>query len=92
MKNINWKVRMKNKRFWVAIVPAVLLLFQQIARVFGYDVEIAGIQDQLVGIVATVFSVLVILGIVEDQTTKGFKDSKKARNYQSPKDDDQYIA
>ena len=33
MKNINWLVRVKNKTFWVALTPAVLLLIQVIAAV-----------------------------------------------------------
>lgn len=28
---INWKVRIKNKAFWLALIPAVLLLIQVIA-------------------------------------------------------------
>ena len=28
MKNINWSVRLKNKNFWLALVPALALLFQ----------------------------------------------------------------
>lgn len=30
---INWKVRIKNKAFWLALIPAVLLLIQVIASV-----------------------------------------------------------
>ena len=26
MRNINWLVRVKNKTFWIALIPAVLLL------------------------------------------------------------------
>lgn len=33
--NINWKVRLKNKSFWLALIPAVLLLVQVVAAVFG---------------------------------------------------------
>ena len=28
--SINWKVRIKNKAFWVALIPAVPLLTQQV--------------------------------------------------------------
>nr|DAQ38639.1 MAG TPA: holin [Caudoviricetes sp.] len=34
---INWVVRIKNKNFWLAFIPAVLLLVQTVAAVFGYD-------------------------------------------------------
>ena len=26
--NINWKVRIRNKNFWLALIPALLLLVQ----------------------------------------------------------------
>ena len=28
MMNINWKVRIRNKNFWLALIPALLLLVQ----------------------------------------------------------------
>ena len=40
MKNINWVVRIKNKAFWVALIPAVLLLIQVVAAVFGYTLDL----------------------------------------------------
>lgn len=40
MKNINWIVRIKNKAFWVALIPAVLLLIQVVAAVFGYTLDL----------------------------------------------------
>ena len=30
---INWKVRIKNKNFWLALIPALLLLIQAVAYV-----------------------------------------------------------
>ena len=38
--NINWIVRVKNKAFWVAIIPAVLLLVQVVAAVFGFTLDL----------------------------------------------------
>lgn len=34
MKEINWKVRIKNKEFWITLIPAVLLLIQVVAAVW----------------------------------------------------------
>ena len=85
MKKINWKVRLANKSFWVAIIPAVLLLSQQILKVFGVDFDYTQISSELVAIVGTVFVVLSILGIVVDPTTKGTKDSDQALTYTEPK-------
>ena len=38
--NINWKVRIKNKNFWIAIIPAILLVIQAVAHVFGYNIDL----------------------------------------------------
>lgn len=87
MNSINWKVRIKNKSFWLAIVPAGLLLFQVVSVPFGYDFKIDGINDQLIAIVNAVFAFLSILGVVTDPTTKGVSDSEQALNYSKPKED-----
>lgn len=81
---INWKVRIKNKAFWVAIIPAVLLLVQAVAAVFGFQLDFAGLEDKLLSVVETLFVVLVILGIVTDPTTDGVSDSKLALTYDKP--------
>ena len=84
---INWKVRLKNKTFWLAIVPAVLLLVQQIVGLFGVVIDFTPLQNQLVTIIGTVFSILAILGIIVDPTTKGISDSKQVLTYTEPKGD-----
>ena len=33
---INWIVRIKNKNFWLAAIPALLLLVQTVAALFGF--------------------------------------------------------
>ena len=35
MSNINWKVRIRNKAFWIAVIPAIALVIQAAAAVFG---------------------------------------------------------
>lgn len=85
--NINWKVRVKNKAFWLAIIPAALLLIQQVLAVFGVSADFGELQSQLVAIVGTVFALLAILGIVADPTTVGVTDSIQALGYDEPKDD-----
>lgn len=83
--NINWKVRIKNKAFWVALIPAVLLLVTQVAAVFGYALDFTALQEQLIAIVGTVFTLLAIFGIVVDPTTEGTGDSLQALSYAHPK-------
>lgn len=85
MKNINWMVRIKNKAFWVAIIPAILVLIQVIAAVFGYTLDLGDLGNKLLAVVNAVFSVLVILGVVTDPTTAGIGDSQQAMTYTEPK-------
>lgn len=85
MKSINWVVRIKNKAFWVALIPAVLLLIQVIAAVFGFTLDLGDLGNKLLEVVNALFSVLVILGIVTDPTTAGLTDSKNALTYTEPK-------
>lgn len=82
---INWVVRVKNKNFWLAVIPAVLLLIQTVAAVFGYTLDFGDLGNRLVAVVNAVFGVLVILGVVNDPTTQGMGDSKQAMGYQRPK-------
>ena len=82
---INWIVRIKNKAFWVAIIPAVLLLIQAIANVFGYTLDLGDLGNKLIDVVNAAFFVLVILGVVADPTTDGITDSEQALTYTEPK-------
>ncbi len=84
---INWTVRFRNKQFWLSIIPAVLLLVQVVAGVFGYQLNLGKLGDQLLSVVNAVFGVLTILGIVIDPTTKGINDSDQALSYIHPKED-----
>lgn len=84
--SINWRVRLKNKAFWAALIPALLLLVQQVCAVFGVQLDFGELQAQLVAIVGTVFTLLAILGIVADPTTVGVGDSEQAMGYTEPKE------
>lgn len=82
---INWTVRVKNKAFWLALIPALLLLIQAVAAVFGYSIDMGDIGNKLIAVVNAVFGVLAILGIVTDPTTAGMGDSSQAMTYTAPK-------
>ncbi|APC45842.1 holin [Streptococcus phage CHPC926] len=75
---INLKLRLKNKTTLVALISAVFLALQQ----FGLNIP-HNIQDA----VNTIITILVILGIVTDPTTKGIADSERALTYIKPVDD-----
>lgn len=83
-KMINWKVRIANKNFWLAFIPAVLLLVQTVMAVFGVTLDFGELGNKLTAVVEAVFLVLGIIGIVNDPTTDGLKDSQRAMTYQEP--------
>lgn len=82
---INWLVRIKNKNFWLAVVPAVILLVQAVAALFGFTIDLGDIGNKLIAVVNAVFVLLTILGVVNDPTTAGISDSVLAMSYQKPK-------
>ncbi len=85
--NINWKVRLKNKRFVLTLIPALALLVQAFMTIFGITIDLSEIVKNVVAFVNALFVVLAIIGIVNDPTTDGFKDSNKAMTYDKPKQD-----
>ena len=86
--NINWIVRLKNKSFWLSFIPAVLLLIQAVAAVFGFTLDFGPLGDQLLEVVNVIFIILSLLGVVTDPTTKGVSDSQQALTYTEPKKED----
>ncbi len=84
---INWTVRFKNKNFWLAMIPALILVVQTVAALFGFTLELGDLGDKLLAIVNAVFTLLAILGIVTDPTTEGVGDSNRALAYSEPWDD-----
>ena len=81
---INWTVRLKNKTFWLTLIPAILVLIQVCAAPFGYNFDFANLGTQLTAIINAVFVVLSILGVVTDPTTEGISDSARAMDYTKP--------
>jgi phi LC3 family holin len=81
---VNWKVRIKNEAFWVALIPTVILLIQVVASTLGFELDLGDLGNKLLEIVKIVFTLLAILGIVTDPTTAGLSDSKRALTYTEP--------
>ena len=82
---INWTVRIRNKSFWLSLIPALLLLTQAGAAVFGYALDFGDLGNKLMAFVNSLFAVLALLGVVNDPTTQGMRDSAQALTYQRPK-------
>ena len=85
---INWKVRIKNPAFWMSLIAAVGLAAQTVAEVFGYTIDLSTTVGKLQAVVRAVFTVLAIMGIVNDPTTSGVGDSERALGYEVPWKDD----
>ena len=82
--NINWKVRVRNHQFWVSVIPALALVIQAVAALFGWTLDFTSLIGKLIAVVDAVFALLVILGIVVDPTTAGVSDSRRAMGYEEP--------
>ena len=82
---INWSVRVRNKTFWLAVIPAALLLIQAVGEALGFPLELGNLGDKLLGVVNALFALLALLGVVNDPTTQGTGDSQQALGYQVPK-------
>ena len=76
---INWKLRFQNKATLLAIASTVILLIQQL----GFK-----LPDNIADVVNTFLTLLVLLGVINDPTTEGIKDSNKVLTYDKPKGDD----
>ncbi len=84
---INWQVRVRNRQFWISVIPAIALVIQAVAAVFGWTLDFSNLTGRLIAVVDAVFALLVILGIVVDPTTVGVGDSKRAMGYEEPYQD-----
>lgn len=81
---INLPVRLLNRSFWITLIPALVLLVQVCAAPFGYEWDFGVLNEQLCAIANAFFAVLTIVGIVNDPTTEGLSDSKRAMHYETP--------
>ena len=79
MNKINWRVRLRNKTFWLTLVPLLVLLSQQLG--------LNWVPENWESIFGTVMSILIVVGIINDPTTAGVKDSAQALTYTEPKED-----
>ena len=87
MGKINWSVRLKNKNFWLALVPALALLAQAFANIFNLTLEFGDTVDKILVFINVLFAFLVLVGVVNDPTTSGLSDSERALTYTEPSED-----
>lgn len=88
---INWKIRLKNKMFWLQVYLSV---FVPIVAYAGLSVEDITTWETLIDILTMAVSNPFVLGTAAvgifnalvDNTTPGISDSKRALRYDSVKD------
>lgn len=83
--NINWKVRIRNKNFWITIVPALIIAVQLFANIFGVTLDFGDLGNRIVAFINALFVVLALMGVVNDPTTAGIGDSGQAMGYDLPR-------
>ena len=79
---INWKVRLQNKTWLLAMLAAIVAFVYQLLGL--RDIVPAVSQDQVTQLIGLVINILVALGIVVDPTTTGVTDSSRAMHYDKP--------
>lgn len=75
---IDWKARLSNKAFWLALVPALFVLAQFVLRAAEVEMDLSEMQGRALDLVNSVFTLLAILGIVVDPSTEGLSDANSA--------------
>ena len=86
LKNINWKVRIKNPVFWATIIPAAVSFVYCLLGAFGITPALT--ESMVLNIVSAVITALTTLGVLVDPTTAGVSDSQLAMTYSAPRKDD----
>ena len=82
---INWKVRLQNKTWLLAMLAASVAFVYQVLALCNVVPAVS--QDQVTQLIALIINILVALGIVVDPTTTGVTDSTRALHYDKPSGD-----
>lgn len=89
MTKVNWKIRFKNKAFLSSLIALLLVLANQIAGMFTFDLTI--ISEDITDITETILIILGLMGVINDPTTMngilGLSDSEMANRYKLPRKD-----
>ena len=78
MKNLNLKIRLKNKTFVITMMTTIIAFVYQMLAQFEIVPKIT--QDQTIQALMLVVNILAGLGILVDPTTDGLKDSERVLN------------
>ena len=75
MKNLNLKIRLKNKTFIVTMLTTIIAFVYQLLAQFEIVPKIT--KDQTMQVLMLIVNILAGLGILVDPTTDGVKDSDR---------------
>lgn len=75
MKNLNLKIRLKNKTFIITMLTTIIAFVYQMLAQFEIVPKIT--QDQTIQVLMLIVNILAGLGILVDPTTAGVKDSER---------------
>lgn len=78
MKNLNLKVRLRNKTFVVSMLSVIVAFVYQVLGILGIVASIS--QDKVINILIFIINILAGFGVLVDPTTDGFKDSDRVLN------------
>jgi phi LC3 family holin len=86
---INWKVRFQNRNWVIAFVAQLFIVAQMLLGGLNSlgitDFQLSdAIQESILAFINAVFILLSMLGLVQDPTTKGIRDSERAMKYTKP--------
>ena len=82
---MNWKVRFRNPSFILAFATLVISFFYKLLGLVGVVPSVT--EDEITQLVLLFVDILAGIGIIQDPTTKGLRDSRQALDYEMPKDD-----
>lgn len=85
----NWGVRFKNKAWVIAFISQIMIAAQIVLEslnILGWTTFrlTEEIQNEILLLVNSIFMILAMLGVIQDPTTKGYRDSKRAMEYKDP--------
>lgn len=78
MKNLNLKVRLRNKTFVISMLSVIVAFIYQVLGLLGIVANIS--QDKVINILIFIINILAGFGVLVDPTTDGFKDSDRVLN------------
>lgn len=82
MSKINWKVRFKNPVWLASFISLIVGFVYNVLRAFEITPIIS--ENLVMDIVGQFLTLLGMFGVIQDPTTAGLGDSKRALGYEEP--------